>query len=67
MTTTTAGGILEFLEGQSSAGADEETRKIYVGASRAERLLAIAVPKSRATRLQTLLEHGGCQVKLHQI
>lgn len=67
MTTKTAGAIIDFLEGQTSTGADEEARKIYVGASRAERLLAIAVPKSRAARLQTLLVNGGCEVSLHQI
>ncbi|NTJ64962.1 ATP-dependent helicase [Agrobacterium rhizogenes] len=67
MTTKTAGAIIDLLEGQTSTGADEEARKIYVGASRAERLLAIAVPKSRAARLQTLLVNGGCEVRLHQI
>lgn len=67
MTTKTAGAIIGLLEGQTSTDADEEARKIYVGASRAERLLAIAVPKSRAARLQTLLTNGGCQVRLHQI
>lgn len=67
MTTKTAGAIIDLLEGQTSTGADEEARKIYVGASRAERLLAIAVPKSRAARLQTLLVNGGCEVSLHQI
>ena len=55
------------LEGKTSTGADEDARKIYVGASRAERLLAIAVPKSRAARLQALLVNGGCEVRLHQI
>lgn len=67
MTTKTAGAIIDLLEGQTSTGADEEARKIYVGASRAELLLAIAVPKSRAGRLQTLLASGGCDVRLHQI
>jgi DNA helicase II / ATP-dependent DNA helicase PcrA len=67
MTTKTAGAIIDLLEGQTSTDADEEARKIYVGASRAERLLAIAVPKSRAARLQILLTNGGCEVRLHQI
>ena len=67
MTTKTAGAIIDLLEGKFLTGADEETRKIYVGASRAERLLAIAVPKSRSARLQTLLTNGGCEVRLHQI
>ncbi len=67
MTTKRAGAIIDLLEGQASTGAEEEARKIYVGASRAERLLAIAVPKSRAARLQVLLVNGGCEVRLHQI
>lgn len=67
MTTKTAAGILDLLEGQTSTGADEEARKIYVGASRAERLLAIAVPKSRVARVQALLANNGCPVEIHQI
>ena len=67
LTTKTAGAIIDLLEGQTLTGADEEARKIYVGASRAERLLAIAVPKSRAARLKTLFINGGCEVRLHQI
>ena len=67
LTTKTAGSIIDLLEGETSTGADEEARKIYVGASRAERLLAIAVPKSRAARLKTLLVNGGCEIRLHQI
>lgn len=67
MTKKTAGAIIDLLEGQTSTEADEEARKIYVGASRAERLLAIAVPKSRAARLQKLLTNGGCEVRLHEI
>ncbi|WMT79051.1 ATP-dependent helicase [Bradyrhizobium sp. Ash2021] len=67
MTTKTAAGILDLLEGNASDGQDEEARKIYVGASRAERLLVIAIPKSRASRLQALLGKVCCPVKLHQI
>ncbi|MCQ9148085.1 ATP-dependent helicase [Brucella sp. BTU2] len=67
MTTKTAGGIIEFLESGTSVGSEEDARKIYVAASRAERLLAIAVPKSRAARLQALLAGVGCSVKAHEI
>jgi hypothetical protein len=67
MTTKTAGAIIDLLEGQTSTGPDEEARKIYVGASRAERLLALAVPRSQAARFQTLLTKGGCETRLHQI
>lgn len=66
LTTKTAGAIIDLLEGQTSTGADEEARKIYVGASRAQRLLAIAVPKSRAARLEKILVAGGCDVRVHQ-
>ncbi|WP_082855194.1 ATP-dependent helicase [Paraburkholderia phytofirmans] len=67
MTTKTAGGILDLLEGKVSPGSDEEARKIYVAASRAERLLAIAVPKSRASRLQALLTGVKCSIQIHQV
>lgn len=60
LTTKTAGAILDVLSGASSdADTVEEARKIYVAASRAERLLAIATPKSRDAALKKLLDHGG--------
>ncbi|WP_417691538.1 UvrD-helicase domain-containing protein [Roseibium sp.] len=60
LTAQTAGGILEVLSGGASdADTVEETRKIYVAASRAERLLAIAAPKSRVATLKKLLDVGG--------
>lgn len=67
MTTATAGRILDHLEGVASVGGEEDAREIYVAASRAERLLAIAVPKSQTLRLQKLLIGGGSSVKLHQL
>lgn len=67
MTTKTAGGILDFLEGQAETSADEDARKIYVGASRAERLLALAVPRSRVTRLCSLLRGTGCLTEVHEL
>jgi DNA helicase II / ATP-dependent DNA helicase PcrA len=51
----TAKGILDFLSAGISVTDNEEARKIYVGASRAQRLLAIAIPKSQASRLVSLL------------
>jgi hypothetical protein len=60
LTVKTAGGILGVLTGaQTDAKAVEEARKIYVGASRAERLLAIAAPKNRAAALKAILDAGG--------
>lgn len=59
MSPSSAKGIIDFLAGE--AGGDyEEARKIYVGASRAQRLLAIALPRTQAPRLRDLmLEMGG--------
>lgn len=67
MTSQTAGSILDYLEGKASNGADEDARKIYVAASRAERVLVLAVPKSSAGRMQALLSGLGCPVVIHQI
>jgi hypothetical protein len=60
LTARTAGAILDVLRG-TSADPDtvEETRKVYVAASRAERLLAIAAPKSRAATLKAILDVDG--------
>lgn len=66
MTSQKVGKILDLLEGQRSE-ADEDARKIYVGASRAERLLAFAVPKSSAGRLIALLQANGCTTVLNEI
>ncbi|MCB9629893.1 MAG: ATP-dependent helicase [Sandaracinaceae bacterium] len=63
LTTKTAKGILDVLEGESTV-AEEDARKIYVGASRAERLLAIATPKSQAERLRAHLSKGTTPVRL---
>jgi hypothetical protein len=67
LTIRTSGQILDLLEGGGSVDANEQARKIYVAASRAKRLLAIAVPKSQAARLQALLTGGGSTVAVQQI
>ena len=64
MSSRTAKGILNYLSTGSSAGSGEDARKIYVGASRAQRLLAIACPKSQAARLDRLLQATGASVSL---
>lgn len=51
MTKQTAKGIIDFLETGAEPANAENAREIYVGASRARRLLAIAVPSSQASRL----------------
>ena len=57
---------IDLLEGKSS-NADEDARKTYVGASRAERLLALAIPKSQSKRLDALLKSFGCTTLVHDV
>ncbi|MBO9873527.1 MULTISPECIES: ATP-dependent helicase [Xanthomonas] len=67
MTSKHTKTIIDLL---SSAPGDEDSenaRKIYVGASRARRLLAIAIPKSQGERLKDLLTTSGAEVKLSQV
>lgn len=64
MSSRTAKGILDYLSTGSAADNSEEARKIYVGASRAQRLLAIAAPKSQAARLESLLQATGASISL---
>jgi ATP-dependent exoDNAse (exonuclease V) beta subunit len=49
--TTTCKDIIDYLTTGQPAQSAEGARKLYVAASRAERLLVIAVPKSQGTRL----------------
>lgn len=63
MSPSTAKGIIDFLTGRA-AGDNEEARKIYVGASRAQRLLAIALPRTQAPRLRGLMAAMGGAVEL---
>lgn len=60
--TTTAKSIVDFLTAGSDADDNEDARKIYVGASRAERMLVIAIPRSQAERLRTLIAATGAGV-----
>ncbi|MEG6509519.1 ATP-dependent helicase [Methyloligella sp. 2.7D] len=64
----TSGQIIGVLTGANTAQEDvENARKIYVAASRAERLLAIATPKSRVTDLKTILNAGGGAVVVSEV
>jgi DNA helicase-2/ATP-dependent DNA helicase PcrA len=67
LTSQKAGQILDSLEGKGTGEGEEDARKIYVACSRAERLLAIAVPKSNAPRLMTLLTSTGATCELRQL
>jgi len=61
LTAKKAGRILDVITGAIvDAKLVEEARKIYVAASRAERLLAIATPKARVSALKAILDSGGC-------
>lgn len=63
MSPSTAKGIIDFLTGDAAVD-NEEARKIYVGASRAQRLLAIALPRTQAPRLRDLMTGMGGAVEL---
>jgi len=55
LSTKMAKGAIEYLETGANSEMAEELRKIYVGASRAQRLLAIAVPHTQVKKLAYLL------------
>jgi len=64
LTSANAKGILDYLEtGQSDEHA-EDAREVYVGASRAQRALVLAVPKSQSIRLKDHLEKSGAAVEI---
>lgn len=67
MTKQTAKGILDFLESGSGPENAENAREIYVAASRARRLLVIAVPSSQAARFTAHLATTGTTVESHAI
>ncbi|WP_374565989.1 3'-5' exonuclease [Ideonella sp.] len=46
---------IEYLETGAPPAMAEELRKVYVGASRAQRLLAIATPHTQVRKLERLL------------
>ena len=62
MSTTTTKKIIDYLiTGQPKESA-EGARKLYVAASRAERLLAIAIPNAQAPRLLEHCNKAGAQI-----
>ncbi|MAM74382.1 MAG: DNA helicase [Tistrella sp.] len=63
MSPSTAKGIVDFLTGDAAVD-NEEARKIYVGASRAQRLLAIALPHTQAPRLRDLVAGTGAAIEI---
>lgn len=61
-TAQTLGKTLTFLESGNEQQQAEEARKLYVAASRAQKFLLFAVPKSQTGRLATLLRTKGAEV-----
>jgi DNA helicase II / ATP-dependent DNA helicase PcrA len=55
LSTAKAKGLIEYLETGTDHTMAEELRKLYVGASRAQRLLAIATRHSQIKKLEKLL------------
>ena len=66
-TASTLGGILDFLEKGHPVERAEDARKLYVAASRAQRLLVIAAPESQAERLRRHLQTKGASIELSKI
>lgn len=67
VTTSTLKGILDYLETGERDDKAEDARKLYVAASRAEKLLVIAAPKGQAERLKTHLCGQGAAVTIKEI
>lgn len=65
-TSGNAKGILDYLQSIDFSKA-EEARKFYVGASRAQRLLVIACPRSQATRMKEHLSSLGATVEVSDL
>ena len=68
MTSNKVGKIIAHLQtGEGSADDAEDVRKIYVAASRAKRLLVLALPRNSAPKLDALLTASGCTPQRHDI
>lgn len=66
-TSQTIKRVLDFLETGAPADSAEAARELYVAASRAQRLLVIAAPKSQSTRFSLHLQKIGAQVTIVDI
>jgi len=62
MGTKTSKDLIDYLNTGQPPHSAEGARKLYVGASRAERLLVIAIPKSQGPRLVTHIKKTGAEV-----
>lgn len=66
-TSKTLGSILDFLEAGAPDDQAEEARELYVAASRAQKLLAFAVPASLSDRFAAHLSGQGANVTVTSI
>ena len=66
-TSKTLGSILDFLEAGAPDDKAEEARKLYVAASRAQKLLAFAVPTNLSNRFAAHLSGHGANVMVTSI
>jgi superfamily I DNA/RNA helicase len=55
-------GILDYLETGSPSEKAEMARELYVAASRAGRLLVMAIPKSQRDRFSSYLQKAGVEL-----
>jgi len=67
LTTATAKGILTHLENEPDNNMAEEARELYVAASRAQKLLVFACPKSQSKRLVGHISSSGAAVQVTEI
>lgn len=68
LSTHIAKGVIDHLvDGGGSDVAQENMRKIYVAASRAERLLVLAVPHTQAARLKAHLTSYCARVETREV
>ncbi|BCD97709.1 ATP-dependent helicase [Marinagarivorans cellulosilyticus] len=67
LTTATAKGILTHLEEELDNRMAEDARELYVAASRAQKLLVFACPKSQSKRLTKHISSSGATVQVTEI
>jgi DNA helicase II / ATP-dependent DNA helicase PcrA len=62
VTAAVAKGVIDFLESGGVSPFDEAAREVYVAASRAKKVLAIALPRSQSGRFAKHLRAFGAEV-----
>jgi len=67
LTTAKMKGILTHLETEPDKNMAEDARELYVAASRAQKLLVFACPKSQSERLYIHISSSGADVQVTEI